>query len=149
MTVMRMLEMNFWNLDHWYADSLLNQPIVKQGDPKQLVMDRKTLIAFDLDGTLIEVKSMIDQEMCELLCQLLTAKKVAIMSGASYSYFQNHVLKILKALVSPDLLGRLYLFPASSSLCYSYRRGWSLVYKEVLSPQDKAQIKNSFKKVSK
>ena len=41
----------------------------------------KTLIAFDLDGTLAESKSPIDADMSMLLRDLLGIVKVAVISG--------------------------------------------------------------------
>lgn len=42
----------------------------------------KRLIIFDLDGTLAESKSSLDAEMATQLHNLLSAVKVAVISGA-------------------------------------------------------------------
>ena len=112
-------------------------------------MTSKKLIVFDLDGTLTEVKSMIDTETCDLLAQLLSQKQVAIISGESYVYFKEHILGGLETTIPRSLLKKLCLFPASSSLCYCYRDGWSLVYEEALLPHERSQIKDSFGKISR
>ena len=41
----------------------------------------KKLVVFDLDGTLAWSKSVIDKEMVELLKELLSKKKVAVIGG--------------------------------------------------------------------
>jgi hypothetical protein len=45
----------------------------------------KTLIIFDLDGTLTESKSDLDGEMATLLARLLGTVDVAIISGGAWS----------------------------------------------------------------
>jgi hydroxymethylpyrimidine pyrophosphatase-like HAD family hydrolase len=47
----------------------------------------KSLIVFDLDGTLAESKSAIDAEMATLLTALLAVVKVAIISGGALPQF--------------------------------------------------------------
>ena len=47
----------------------------------------KRLIVFDLDGTLAESKSPIDDEMGVLLGELLIRRQVAGIWGRPYKYF--------------------------------------------------------------
>ncbi|MDB2497399.1 hypothetical protein N9X25_09665 [Verrucomicrobiales bacterium] len=49
----------------------------------------KKLIVFDLDGTLAESKSPLDEEMAALLCLLLSLIKVAIISGGDWTQFKK------------------------------------------------------------
>ena len=52
----------------------------------------RTLIVFDLDGTLAPSKSAIDAETSDLLVKLLAVVDVAIISGAALHQFQEQVL---------------------------------------------------------
>jgi hypothetical protein len=49
----------------------------------------KSLIIFDLDGTLAESKSSLDGEMAALLGRLLEVVKVAIISGGAWELSMN------------------------------------------------------------
>ena len=44
----------------------------------------KKLVIFDLDGTLAESKSSLDNEMAVLLENLVTKRKVAFISGGDW-----------------------------------------------------------------
>lgn len=50
----------------------------------------KTVIAFDLDGTLAESKQPIDGEIAWLLKRLLDVATVAVMSGGDWPQFERH-----------------------------------------------------------
>jgi phosphomannomutase len=52
----------------------------------------KSLIIFDLDGTLAESKSALDAEMAALLGRLLRVVKVAIISGGAWPQYEDQVL---------------------------------------------------------
>ncbi len=52
----------------------------------------KTLIVFDLDGTLAPSKGALDDEMAQLLVRLLGVVKVAIISGGDFPQFEAQVL---------------------------------------------------------
>jgi len=56
----------------------------------------KSLIIFDLDGTLAESKQPMDSEMTELLARLLEKKKVAVISGGSFEQFKKQFLPELE-----------------------------------------------------
>lgn len=68
----------------------------------------KKLIAFDLDGTLAESKSAIDNEMAYLLMKLLHKYDVAIISGGDYPQFIKQVIPFI---TDKSLLSKLYLYP--------------------------------------
>ena len=55
----------------------------------------KKLIVFDLDGTLAESKSSLDNEMSGLLHDLLGIVKVAVISGGDWPQFEKQVLSKL------------------------------------------------------
>ena len=52
-------------------------------------LQKKDLFVFDLDGTLIETKSPLEDDMSELITWLLKVKKVAIIGGGKYDIFQE------------------------------------------------------------
>jgi hydroxymethylpyrimidine pyrophosphatase-like HAD family hydrolase len=50
----------------------------------------KKLVIFDLDGTLAESKSSLDDEMASLLSSLLRIVKVAVISGGTGRNSRNN-----------------------------------------------------------
>ena len=55
----------------------------------------KRLIIFDLDGTLAESKGRVDIEMAQLLTQLLTVSRAAVISGGNWQQFDKQVIRHL------------------------------------------------------
>ena len=105
----------------------------------------KKLIIFDLDGTLAESKSVIDDEMAELLIQLLEKKQVAVIGGGRYELFQHQLLSKLPAYSEP--LKNLFLFPVTATSFYRYdNNNWGEVYKENFSKEEKESIFLAFEK---
>jgi len=107
----------------------------------------KKIIIFDLDGTLAESKSNIDNEMSELLGYLLESKLVAVVSGGSYHQFEDQLLSNLK--VEKYLLRRLHLFPTNATQYHSHNAKWRLVYWELLPRERVHQIREAFTLVTK
>lgn len=106
----------------------------------------KRIIIFDLDGTLTPSKSPMDEEMSDLLCGLLTAKKVAIIGGGPWKQFKDQFLEHLQCL--EENLPNLYLFPTTATRFYRYEHGvWQEVYADVLSEEERVKIKDSFQRV--
>ncbi|MGC1380459.1 MAG: HAD family hydrolase, partial [Candidatus Baltobacteraceae bacterium] len=70
----------------------------------------KSLIVFDLDGTLAPSKSAVDDEMASLLRGLLEVVRVAIISGGDFPQFQEQVLGHLPA---GSEMGNLSILPTS------------------------------------
>ncbi len=105
----------------------------------------KKLVLFDLDNTLAESKSEIDEEMSGLLLKLLEVKEVGIISGGSYEQFQK---QLLKKLGDSALLTKLYLFPTCSTSFYQYNKGWKEGYSEKLSEEEKNKIFAAFSQVT-
>jgi phosphomannomutase len=97
----------------------------------------KTLIVFDLDGTLALSKSAIDDEMVGLLTSLLGVAKVGIISGGDMSQFQTQVIARLP---QGDRLGNLYLEPTNGTRFYEYKAGWQQLYSEDLNDAQKQKI---------
>lgn len=108
---------------------------------------QKQLIVFDMDDTLTETKSKIDQEMLNLLYKLLKKKKVAIISGAKYEQIENQILKSLNC--QEKDLENLYIFPTCATSFYAYKNGWVNIYTEKIGEEDKEKIMLAFSRAFK
>ncbi len=105
----------------------------------------KKIIIFDLDDTLAASKSVIEEEMSDLISGLLTKKKIAVIGGGSWKQFNEQLLGHLQC--REDLLSNLYLFPTTATRFYRCHNGiWVEVYSDVLRPDERERIKLSFKK---
>ena len=109
----------------------------------QTTLTDKKVIAFDLDGTLARSKQSLEPHISKLLCDLLRNKKIIVISGGSYSQYENQFLSSL----SCDLITyeNLFLMPASGSQLYLYKNGkWEKEPVDDLSPELKTKIKEAF-----
>lgn len=100
----------------------------------------KSLIVFDLDGTLAESKAAIDDEMAALLQRLLGVVKVAIISGGDFPQFKTQVIDHLPA--GSDL-SNLSILPTSGTKFFQYQSGWQELYADDLSPVEKKKIEDA------
>lgn len=100
----------------------------------------KTLIVFDLDGTLAKSKSALDDEMAALLGRLLSVVKVAIISGGDYPQFEAQVLGRLP---KESNLGNLSILPTSGTKFFQYRDGWQKLYSDDLTDDEKKKIESA------
>jgi HAD superfamily hydrolase (TIGR01484 family) len=96
----------------------------------------KTLIVFDLDGTLAPSKSAIDAEMSTLFAALLGVVKVAIISGGAFPQFEEQVL----AHLPHDRFERLSILPTCGTKFFEYRTSWCELYSEDLSEAQRRKI---------
>jgi phosphomannomutase len=103
----------------------------------------KKLIVFDLDGTLAESKSPIDDDMSEFLEKLLDVVKVAIISGGDWTQFEKQVLGHL---AHDDRLNNLSLLPTCGTKFYRYQTTWKKLYSEDFTPEEKQKIISSLNK---
>jgi phosphomannomutase len=103
----------------------------------------KSLVVFDLDGTLADSKSALDDEMAKLLGGLLGVVKVAIISGGAWLQFEKQVLP---KLANDDLLTKLSLLPTCGTKFYQYNGGWNLLYSEDFTPEQSKKIIDSLGK---
>jgi len=103
----------------------------------------KKLIVFDLDGTLAESKSPVDAEMADRLAALLTAARVAVISGGDWPQFEKQLLARLRC---GETLARLFLLPACGTKFYRYESGWRKVYSDDLSRGEKEKIVRSLER---
>jgi hypothetical protein len=106
-------------------------------------LSKKSLIVFDLDGTLTESKAPLKPDMARALAALLAQKKVAIIGGGSYEQFKTQFVGHFTC--PPALFKNLFLFPTTSTSFYRYQRsGWKQVYRKVLKPAEKKKIMRAF-----
>lgn len=101
------------------------------------------LIMFDLDGTLTESKQPLAKEMTDLIAQLLTDMRVAVISGGALPQFLTQVVEQLphrdvrRDAPSGAHLANLYLLPTSGAALYEYANGnWKKIYEERLSEKE-------------
>jgi phosphomannomutase len=92
------------------------------------------LIAFDLDNTLAESKSRIDERMVNLLNNLIQEVEVCIISGGQFTQFESQVLQYLRG-----PFDKLHLMPTCGTQYYRWNAGWQVRYAENLSPQESEQ----------
>ena len=103
----------------------------------------KKLIIFDLDGTLAESKSPLDVEMAVLLVRLLELVKVAVISGGAWAQFEKQVLSHLP---NDDRLKQLSLLPTCGTRFYRWDAGWTQLYTEDFTADEKKTISNALDK---
>lgn len=100
----------------------------------------KTLIVFDLDGTLAKSKAALDDEMAKLLARLLSIVKVSIISGGDFPQFD---LQVLGHLPPGSNLANLSILPTSGTKFFQYRDGWQKLYSDDLTDADKTKIESA------
>lgn len=101
----------------------------------------KKLIAFDLDGTLAESKSPLEDEMAILLGDLLKKYQVCVISGGKFEQFQKQLISNLH--IDQRLLDNLHVMPTCGTRYMRYDRNktaWSEVYAEDIPEKDKQRI---------
>ncbi len=101
----------------------------------------KKVIAFDLDETLTETRTLMTDEMAELLGELLKRYQVCVISGGSFEQFRKQFIANLK--VAPAQLAALHLMPTCGTRYYKLnttKNDWQQVYAENFTSQEKATI---------
>lgn len=102
----------------------------------------KSLIAFDLDGTLALSKQPLEADMADALADLLTVAHVAVISGGDWPQFDKQVASRLPARADRS---RLWLMPTTGTKLYTHGAdGWSAVYAELFDAAQKAKILAAF-----
>jgi phosphomannomutase len=97
----------------------------------------KSLIIFDLDGTLAESKSDLDGEMATLLARLLGTVDTAIISGGAWAQFEKQVLAFLP---HDERQKRLSLLPTCGTKFYRFDGSWRKLYSEDFTVDEKKKI---------
>ena len=111
---------------------------------------KRTVIAFDLDGTLAPSKSPLPDRMAEALDALLERYHVCVISGGKFGQFEKQLLGNLKS--SPERLERLHLMPTCGTRYYRFdivKSEWSKVYAEDFTDAEKAKIKDALMRAVK
>jgi phosphomannomutase len=103
----------------------------------------KSLIIFDLDGTLAKSKSTLEPEMARLLDKLLSVVKVSIISGGAWPQFESQVLTHLP---KDDRLKNLFLLPTSGTRFLRYDGDWKQLYAEDFTADEKKKIIDALNK---
>ncbi len=103
----------------------------------------KTLMVFDLDGTLAKSKSPLETDMADLLDKLMGVMKVAVISGGAWPQFEK---QLLANLPRGDRLRQLSLLPTSGTRFLRYDGEWTQLYAENFTPDDKTKIISALNK---
>lgn len=102
----------------------------------------KSLIAFDLDGTLALSKQPLEADMADALADLLAVAHVAVISGGDWPQFDKQVASRLPARADRS---RLWLMPTTGTKLYTHGAdGWSAVYAELFDAAQKAKTLAAF-----
>jgi len=98
------------------------------------------ILAFDLDGTLAQSKSPIDEQMKSLLVKLLFSNRVCVISGGKIEQFKEQLIGPL--IPTCDGFERLHLFPTSGTSYYTVGENGDLknVYKNDLEDDEVSVI---------
>ncbi len=98
----------------------------------------KTMIAFDLDGTLALSKQPLKDDMAAMLKGLLDVASVAVISGGDWPQFDKQVASRLP---EGTKLERLFLMPTTGSKLYRFSDGaWHRIYAEDFSREEHDEI---------
>jgi HAD superfamily hydrolase (TIGR01484 family) len=97
----------------------------------------KKLIVFDLDGTIAQSKSSLDDEMSTLLGALLSIVKVAVISGGNWPQFEKQLVSNLSREAN---LENLSLLPTCGTKFYKYGSAWEELYSENFTNDERAKI---------
>ncbi|HUC31653.1 MAG TPA: HAD-IIB family hydrolase [Candidatus Paceibacterota bacterium] len=108
-------------------------------------LSEKSLIVFDLDGTLTETKSDLKPNMSKALSRLLKEKKVAVIGGGTYKQFRRQFISNLNC--PGMLLKNLFIFPTTATSFYRYDKGWKNIYTHSLSNAQKQNIRKAIRDV--
>lgn len=104
----------------------------------------KKLIAFDLDGTLADSKSPIEDKMANLFGKLLEKYSVCVISGGKYGQFETQLINNLH--INGNLLNKLHIMPTCGTRYLRHNSAdnkWKQVYAEDIPEKDKEKIINA------
>jgi HAD superfamily hydrolase (TIGR01484 family) len=103
----------------------------------------KKVIIFDLDDTLSEAKTPMLPSMAEAIEGLLRHAHVAVITGSKWDQCRGQMVEQMPA-SSQTLLHKLHILPNCGTRLYQYKDGeWISVYAELLSEEEKKQIKQA------
>lgn len=97
----------------------------------------KSMIVFDLDGTLATSKQAIDAEMAQLLVDLLAVTSVAVISGGDWPQFEA---QLLDQLPPSGNYANLTLLPTSGTKFYRFEGDWRQIYADTFSRAEHVRV---------
>src|SRR5215213_2660323 len=97
----------------------------------------KSMMVFDLDGTLAESKALLDPEMAALMARLMNVAKVAVISGADWIQFEK---QLLTQVPQDARLENLSILPTCGTKFYKHDKGWQKKYSEDFSNEERTRI---------
>lgn len=103
----------------------------------------KSLMIFDLDGTLAKSKSPVEADMADLLGKLMGVIQVAVISGGAWPQFEQ---QLLANLPRSERLKQLSLLPTSGTKFLRYDGQWTQLYAEIFAADDKTRIIDALNK---
>ncbi|RVT93108.1 HAD-IIB family hydrolase [Sphingomonas crocodyli] len=102
----------------------------------------KSLVAFDLDGTLAQSKQPLSTEMSAALASLLSVVDVAVISGGDWPQFEKQVASRLP---NDSPIERLWLMPTTGTKLYRFiDAAWRPIYAELFDEGERAAILSAF-----
>ncbi|MDP9249712.1 MAG: HAD-IIB family hydrolase [bacterium] len=111
----------------------------------------KKILAFDVDGTLTESKTLITESMASLIKELIKKRKVIAIAGGSFKQMQTQFLPpFLEDSSMLPHIRNFTLMPTSGSQRYEYDEGkkvWVLTDKEPLDPEVKERAKRLLQEI--
>lgn len=104
-----------------------------------------TLIAVDLDGTLVKSKLAIEPDMAAVVCKWLKTHKFVVISGAMFSQLK---IQILNDLPTDAHLENLILLPTTGQSFFEFKNNeWTETNPEKMPEADIQKIFDAFKKI--
>ena len=97
----------------------------------------KSMMVFDLDGTLAESKALLDPEMAALMGRLMDVARVAVISGADWIQFEK---QLLTQVPQKAHLENLSILPTCGTKFYKYDGGWQKQYSEDFTSEERVRI---------
>jgi len=89
----------------------------------------KKLYIFDLDNTLTESRTLIDNETSQLLCELMLHSHVAVISGAAFWQFEK---QLLSGMDCDGCFKNLTILTTSGAEMWRYDTMWKKIYSNVV-----------------
>lgn len=114
-------------------------------------MDLHTIdaVVFDIDGTLSESKTDISSDMAAALSELLSIKKVGIISGGRLEQMEKQVVNKIP---SKEYFSNLILMPTGGAAMYEWSdisKTWKETYAHPLEENEREEIMKTLKGILK
>jgi phosphomannomutase len=102
-------------------------------------LDDFEIFLFDMDGTLAESKSPISESMKTCLEEVLSYKKIGIISGGNWEQFETQVVSH----IDQKYYHNLIILPTTGTQLYAYdmeKKVWVQQYNEALKKEERQYI---------